>query len=358
METGVDAVEVGLSGSDEVGRPCEGSRGEAHGQPFKDGAHLCAESVATGRQPVGRALYGTVEHTTRPAETGRRNDHDPTVPASKTLAHATAVVPGEIDGALHNICGRPFEPRRPRILGRGVAHALNQPNLEYRPPERVELPATCSHRSRTCGRRPRSWFSDDLPHANLDTDTYKAVAVDFADQQRALSARLGDEGWQGERRNDAIRAQSLAALVEPVNEALARAGLPADVIYGDDASAESLTAFLEAMPSQDVDSRLRMLRHENPEHPWTRTDLDDLAALGVALPYCHVVVTERSWAHLIRRAGLDTKYEVLVLTRLQDLILELLKKIIASRRRPRAPLRSPPRPAPACSAGRGCRRPS
>ena len=41
------------------------------------------------------------------------------------------------------------------------------------------------------------------------------------------------------------------------------------------------------------------------------------------MPYCDIVVTERHWADMIRRRGLDTAYHTAIITRGEDLVRAL-----------------------------------
>jgi len=51
-------------------------------------------------------------------------------------------------------------------------------------------------------------------------------------------------------------------------------------------------------------------------------DIWDLA-LNVAIPYCDVVVTERAWCNIARRAGLDKMNETQVIRSSADLAAAL-----------------------------------
>ena len=114
-----------------------------------------------------------------------------------------------------------------------------------------------------------------------------------------------------------LAALCINDILEPLNDALEYAQLMPDKIAS---SADQLTSLLFDIPSRHVDYELQRLRHEDPEIRRDRGDLDDLAALSVAVPYCDVVVTEKMWTHLIKRSNLSGKYNTLVLRRLDDLV--------------------------------------
>ncbi len=51
---------------------------------------------------------------------------------------------------------------------------------------------------------------------------------------------------------------------------------------------------------------MRRIQHQMPaERGWSPNDFYDIRALSVAVAYCDLVVTEKHWAHVMRRAGLD-----------------------------------------------------
>jgi len=52
---------------------------------------------------------------------------------------------------------------------------------------------------------------------------------------------------------------------------------------------------------------------------WTVNDFRDIEALCVAVVYADVVVTEKSWADMIRRSGLDLRFDTTVLSSVTEL---------------------------------------
>ena len=56
-----------------------------------------------------------------------------------------------------------------------------------------------------------------------------------------------------------------------------------------------------------------------PQKKWTRTDLADIGALAVAVPYCDAVVTEAVWVDGLRRARLDEKYDTTLMRSMREL---------------------------------------
>lgn len=82
---------------------------------------------------------------------------------------------------------------------------------------------------------------------------------------------------------------------------------------------EVVIKFLHGIPSLDVELELIPRRNVNWNKKVSRNDLADIAFLQTAIPYCDIVVTEKSWKHHIIQSGLDTKYKTIVLDDLCDL---------------------------------------
>jgi hypothetical protein len=118
-------------------------------------------------------------------------------------------------------------------------------------------------------------------------------------------------------RGDVLLVTQLMDIQEPILEALHRAGISEGEFMAREAV--ELTEFMARVHTRWAGFRLRALRHENAQQPWTDTDLNDVQALAVALVYCDVVVTEKSWTHLIRRGQLDEWFETRVISDLAEL---------------------------------------
>ena len=56
-------------------------------------------------------------------------------------------------------------------------------------------------------------------------------------------------------------------------------------------------------PSPPAGMKLRHQRQANPQKAWHDHDLNDVTALVIAVRYCDVVVTEKSWASPSQRRG-------------------------------------------------------
>lgn len=144
------------------------------------------------------------------------------------------------------------------------------------------------------------------------------AAEDFVKIEIGLAERLLAEGFdKGERLTRALLADSVADLIPVLNEHIDARNVTAHELY--DLGADGITEFLKNIPTRHVLFELRRARHAQRHHNWTANDLNDLAALTVAVVYCDVVVTENLWTDLLRRSKLDACYDTIVLSDLAEL---------------------------------------
>ena len=65
---------------------------------------------------------------------------------------------------------------------------------------------------------------------------------------------------------------------------------------------------LLGLPLLDVEINLHVERNEHRDRKVEPNDEIDLGFLSLAVPYCHVVITEKFWASVVCRLKLDQKY--------------------------------------------------
>lgn len=144
------------------------------------------------------------------------------------------------------------------------------------------------------------------------------VGESYAEEKEALRDRRAEAGWhKGERLASATAAEAFTDHIEPINEALGRAWVSADALL--DLGSEGMTRFRDAVPTMSASSELERLRHSTSQKPWERQDLTDITALAVAAVYCDIVVTERFWVDVARRARFQEKFGTLFLSSLEQL---------------------------------------
>jgi len=245
-----------------------------------------------------------------------------------TIAGHEEVLAMELDRALQERFGRPTNIRAVDLFGYGVAHAFGKANLGLRDRLSPEIRAAIDEHP-SLGRTiddigefsalagpPR-----DLPVVGIDTTSHKVFGDRFAEGERSLASRLREQGFAKGRLPRALVASVFLDILDPVNDAFARAGISAAELDTRDA----ITDFVMSLPSMHVAYEMRRIRHRNPQQSWKPNDLNDIAALSIAIPDCEVVVTERHWRGVLTDAHLDTRYGTAIL----DDLCELPAHIVA-----------------------------
>ena len=146
---------------------------------------------------------------------------------------------------------------------------------------------------------------------------YERITEDELDQ-----ARRFDENptWRLGRTRDVVTAREvLVAVGDIFAEGFAARGPNSfDLFFAQ--KRDDLGSLYGAMPSLDVAVTLKTSLHRDPNHRWTNNDIYDIRALALAIPYCDVVVTDRSmWSHVTRHK-LPERYDTVVIPRLAELV--------------------------------------
>jgi hypothetical protein len=144
-----------------------------------------------------------------------------------------------------------------------------------------------------------------------------------AEQERGRQQRKAARRHVGDRSEVHFKGMALIGFQDELTEALERAGLKWESLR--ELGNEGLAALIEDVPMIHVSAELSRLREAANIKPWTSNDLNDVFFLMAAIVYCDVVVTERQWADLARRAELDTKYDTVLLSDLTDLAAHLVR---------------------------------
>jgi hypothetical protein len=244
-----------------------------------------------------------------------------------TIAGPPEVLPMELDIALQRRFGRPLVVRRWPVFGEGVGHAFGRPAIRYEAPG--DLPLSREQRRAVEYDALRLFEAAllagppvDFPIPGMDRQGYRTPSRAYMEGEKNQVELFKQIQATREQRARYLAAGSVIDILQPLNDALFRAAIYPQELMS--LSKQEMTDFLRDIPTRDVDYELHCLRHENPQLPRRLGDLQDLVALSVAVVYCDAVVTERFWASLIRRAGLDRRYDTTVLSNVSDLMPLLL----------------------------------
>jgi hypothetical protein len=145
-----------------------------------------------------------------------------------------------------------------------------------------------------------------------------AVAQRRAQQELEQAARFdADPAWRRGRIRDVISVREVAIeLNDHLAKGLADRGVDFDAVF---TSAEMTRAAWDAMPSFDVAVTIKTEYHRDPNHRWRTNDIADIDALGSALPYCDVVLTDKAVVSHARRTGLAERLGTTIMSSLDEL---------------------------------------
>jgi hypothetical protein len=302
-----------------------------------------ADVLAAARACVEAGAVSFPLNVSRYIETSKRGRFDSRRDLALTMAalsrfHGIApprvLVPAEIDATLHARFGVPAHPRTPEVFGRGIEHAVGggistsgllrlSKGLVLSPGQRAQADAVMQEAL-------EHGLLLGAPPALAESAAHQAIVGrmtqdrQFAEGQDVLAAKLAETKMGKRTRLDlALHAYELGDLLEPLTEALVRAGLDPKAFI-ESLLKEGLVDFVRSLPTRAVAVDLYRDKHAQRQQKWEPNDLLDLVGLPVAAVHCDVVVTERQWANRMRRAKIPQRHGTRVLNDLKDLTAVLV----------------------------------
>jgi hypothetical protein len=264
-------------------------------------------------------------------ETGKQHDGKKRMQLATTMVRLAGqlriapphgIVPSEIRRALITVFDLPIPVPDLKLFGSGVAHAFAAPGLRYTAPaewEGVLPPELHDFLQQRCEAEfEKLVLADVLPQdgpeiAPLRLHDYKDLTND-----RFVQGQRGVAGWIEELGRHRLGSIMLATAFADISEPLAL--VATDLGITGEQLADNAQAIIEAIPSRWVEMKLRHRRQSNPQKAWEGNDLNDVTALAIAVPYCDVVVTEKSWASLVNAAKVGDRFDTLVTRSLHDVV--------------------------------------
>ncbi len=153
-------------------------------------------------------------------------------------------------------------------------------------------------------------------------DPNPALALyDQAVHEELAQARRFDQysRWRRGRTRDVISAREfIAEQRQNLAGGLIRRGYSSDDEFFSK-SREELSTALSSMPSFDVSVTIKTSLHRDGNHKWSNNDIYDIHTLALAIPYCDVLVTDRSMSEHANRSHLAGRYNTNVISSLSDL---------------------------------------
>lgn len=137
----------------------------------------------------------------------------------------------------------------------------------------------------------------------------------FVEGQRVVRDKLSTLGRH--HLQDLMIATAFMDIIDPIAQVADRLGIRLNEVL--DRDRDGLCTLLTKISSRWVEMQLRRVRQSNPQQGWDSHDLNDVTALSIALPYCDVIGTERSWTGLINTNKISQPFGTSVINDLRDL---------------------------------------
>ena len=121
------------------------------------------------------------------------------------------------------------------------------------------------------------------------------------------------------RREDVATVKQIGSLIPRVSDILQNKNLePIDILKMGQ-TREEITSFLKDVPSAYVSLVLTHERDKQLHRPIKPNDMNDIASLSVAIPYCDIVVAENMFGSIARNKKLDNLYSTKIISSVKDL---------------------------------------
>lgn len=167
----------------------------------------------------------------------------------------------------------------------------------------------------------------------LTMHAFKNLTDDrFVQGQEEVATAVKQHGRH--RLEDIMLATAYTDIRTPIAEASYGLGLQPEQV------GDNWRRILEAIPSRWVEMKVRHQRQANPQKAWQGNDLNDVTALAIAVPYCDLVITEKSWASMLSTAKVPERFETAVTRSLHD-VADRLRLIPRGSSRGASPQRDP-----------------
>jgi hypothetical protein len=217
------------------------------------------------------------------------------------IKHVTSVVPVEANYAIGLLGGH--SPTPPNVFGFGIRDMLAKDIESFvKLAERFDL--------------LQGWDALLLAGAPPGTASIEirtalqAVDLAFASDQSGVADKIRALDLKGAALENVLMHYTLTEVRHELFRAASEHGVPGEALV--DFMVAEPASMLQMLPSRHVVHSMYM-QHAQRQKNWKPNDLHDIAALGVAIPYCDVVATERHWVTLLRQRKIDEGYGTILL---------------------------------------------
>jgi hypothetical protein len=238
----------------------------------------------------------------------------------------------QFEQGLHDRFDRPLFPARPEVFGPGVTWAFEGTVLDTPVGGGGEMAEAGTDRwgSEGYGRFVkasarmleycvlRGARPQDVPlMPGYDLDPILRHEQERLARDQDLQRRLVNEPGLKAKLDDILDAREIYWELGPdLPRLLGRATMSVEGFFYK--GKEWISDFVNSLPTIAVERALRRYGVLN-SRPWKVNDQRDLDHLSLGVPYCDVVVTDRAAADALRRAHLDERFGVIVLSDLAQL---------------------------------------
>lgn len=234
------------------------------------------------------------------------------------IRHVTRVVPAEANFAIGVLGGH--SPAPPNVFGFGVRDMLakcidNQPF-----PRGIDLRAL-GYRESFVKLAERFDLLQDWDAlllagappgiASIEIrSALRAVDLAFAADQSGVADKIKALDLKGAALEDVLMHYTLTEVRHELFRAASEYGIPGKALV--DFMVAEPACMLRMLPSRHVVHSMYM-QHAQRQKNWKPNDLHDITALGVAVPYCDAVATERHWVTVLRQRKIDEGHGTVLL---------------------------------------------
>lgn len=230
-----------------------------------------------------------------------------------TMSGLPDILRSELRLALSQKLGLQQQAAGLPIFGSGVRHAFAFVSWALAPPSLT--PASEQFGPKDLEFASLAGPPADFPVSWLETESWKRFNLSYQHAEEQLRDWFRGAHVTRQQKRNVIHLRALFDVSAALHQEMRRAGGPDPAQL----PPETLLALVDAMPTTHADIELHLQRHLDETLKRSRTDLQDMAGVTASVVYCDVVVTERTWVHSVRSAGLDRHHKTVMIARLEDL---------------------------------------
>jgi hypothetical protein len=208
------------------------------------------------------------------------------------------------------------QPVRPRLLRWGIASAAGAGDIVVPGASALEqavFDEVMRHPLVSARALARVW-SQESSAAGRNSDERSRVA---AEQVRNHTVDFSEQGrWEYETSYTLCKG----AVAQELKASARLVGVTEKILEEWLNIPEHRVALMRRIPSLDIDIRLRIARDRNLQHAVDKNDMKDLLFLSSTIPYANVVVTEKTWGHIVTASRLAGAYATRVCRNVGELV--------------------------------------